>query len=128
MDQERVQDFFLDYSKALSSGDEASVARFWMVPALVVGEGRTIPVAAPSEVEAFFQQSIGHYRASGIQAATLGDSEVRVLSDSTAAAYIHWDHEDAAGNRVGGEDAFYVVARDAEGGEFRIVFYTPITG
>jgi ketosteroid isomerase-like protein len=58
---------FLDrYADALARGDLPGIAACYAVPALVVGDGATIPVSEPAQVQAAFAGAADVYRAQGL--------------------------------------------------------------
>ena len=126
MNEQQVRDFLDDYAKVLTDADARAMAKRWHVPALVVGDGRTIVVASREETELFFTRSFGQYHESGVRAAVLAESQVTLLSDSVAAVSVHWMHEDGHGATVGAEDAYYVLAQEPGSADIQVVFYTPI--
>lgn len=126
MEEQRVLDFLDDYAGVLSRGDAHAMASRWNVPSLVVGGGQALAVSAASETEQFFGRSFAQYHESGVLAAVPTEQQVTVLSPTVAAVTVRWLHEDGEGNRVGVEDAFYVVAEEPGSGELKVVFYTPI--
>jgi len=126
MNETQVRDFLDNYAAVLSRADAGAMAALWNVPSLVIGGGQVIAVGSPSETEQFFTQSFAQYHASGVQTAIPAEPSVALLSDSVASVAVHWIHENAAGEQVGAEDAFYIIARDPGSSDIRVVFYTPI--
>jgi ketosteroid isomerase-like protein len=58
---------FLDrYAGALAAGDLPGIAACYALPALVIGDSATIPVAEPAQVEAAFAGTAEAYRAQGL--------------------------------------------------------------
>jgi ketosteroid isomerase-like protein len=89
---------FLDrYAAALTAGDLAGIAACYTLPALVVGDGATIPVSEPGQVEAAFAGAADAYRAQGLVGLR---SELRTLDQLTGALTlvdVGWTYLDQAG-------------------------------
>jgi ketosteroid isomerase-like protein len=90
---------FLDrYADALTSGDLPGIAACYALPALVVGDGATIPVSEPAQVEAAFGGAAAAYRAQGLVRLR---PEVRAVDRLTGALTLvdaHWAYLDDAGD------------------------------
>src|SRR4029453_12384263 len=89
---------FLDrYADALAAGDLPGVAACYAVPALVVGDAATIPVAEAAQVEAAFAGAADAYRAQGLVGIR---PELRAVDPLTAAltlADVAWAYMGEAG-------------------------------
>jgi ketosteroid isomerase-like protein len=91
---------FLDrYADALVSGDLPGIAACYALPALVVGDAATIPVADPAQVEAAFGGAADAYRAEGLVGLR---PEVRAIDPLTGALTLvdlRWAYLDEAGRQ-----------------------------
>jgi ketosteroid isomerase-like protein len=91
---------FLDrYADALVNGDLPGIAACYALPALVVGDAATIPVADPAQVEAAFGGAADAYRAEGLVGLR---PEVRAIDPLTGALTLvdlRWAYLDEAGRR-----------------------------
>jgi hypothetical protein len=100
MDTTSAQDVsaFLDrYADALVSGDLPGIAECYALPALVVGDAATIPVADPAQVEAAFGGAADAYRAQGLVGLR---PEVRAIDPLTGALVdVGWAYLDTAGRQ-----------------------------
>jgi ketosteroid isomerase-like protein len=67
--EEHLQAFFVRYGDALAAGDLPTVAECYTLPALVVSDAGSIPVATREEVEAAFRGAAEAYRAQGLVSA-----------------------------------------------------------
>ena len=90
---------FLDgYANALVRGDLPGIAACYALPALVVGDGNTIPISDPAQVEAAFGGAADAYRAQGLVDAR---PELRAVDPLTAALTlidVRWAYLDEAGH------------------------------
>ena len=107
---------FLDrYAGALTAGDLAGIAACYVLPALVVGDGATIPVAAAGQVEAAFAGAAEAYRAKGLVGIR---HELRGLDPLTPAltlAEVRWSYLDEAGEARQHTSYRYLLRRSGPG-------------
>src|SRR5215212_5750207 len=66
---EMLRGFFVRYGEALAAGDLRAIAECYAVPALVLSDAGSIPVAAREEIEAAFRGATEAYRDQGLVAA-----------------------------------------------------------
>lgn len=87
---EQAVQFFDRYRTALLARDEAAVAQFYGVPALIVFPGQVIPVSDSAQTEAFFASSWPQYE--GVETV---DSEVAVLAEAPGSIWadVTWSHD-----------------------------------
>jgi ketosteroid isomerase-like protein len=89
---------FLDrYAGALAAGDLPGIAACYALPALVVGDGATIPVSEPAQVEAAFAGAAEAYRAQGLVAARPELRAVDPLTATLTLVDVRWAYVDEAG-------------------------------
>src|SRR6266511_3747244 len=111
---------FLDrYADALASGDLPGIAACYALPALVVGDAATIPVAEPAQVEAAFGGAADAYRAQGLVGLR---PEVRAVDPLTGALTlmdVRWAYLDEAG-RERRHNSYRYLLRRADTGRLGI--------
>jgi hypothetical protein len=111
---------FLDrYGGALAAGDLPGIAGCYALPALVVGDAATIPVAEAGQVEAAFAGAAEAYRAQGLVGIR---PEVLAIDPLTAAltmVEVRWAYLDEAGN-AGQHTSYRYLLRRADSGRLGI--------
>jgi hypothetical protein len=89
---------FLDrYADALAGGDLPGIAACYALPALVVGDAATIPVAEAGQVEAAFAGAAGAYRARGLVGVRPEVQAVEPLTAALTMVDVRWAYLDEAG-------------------------------
>jgi ketosteroid isomerase-like protein len=107
---------FLDrYAGALTAGDLAGIAACYVLPALVVGDGATIPVAEASQVEAAFAGAAEAYRAKGLVGIRHELRGLDPLTPSLTLAEVHWSYLDQAGEARQHTSYRYLLRRSGPG-------------
>jgi ketosteroid isomerase-like protein len=92
-----VPAFLERYAEALAGGDLPGIAACYALPALVVGDAGSIPVAEPAQVEAAFAGAADAYRSQGLVGVR---PEVRAVDPLTATLTlvdVRWAYLDEAG-------------------------------
>ena len=94
---ENLRRFLARYGEALSAGDLETISGCYAVPALVLSDDGSVPIAAREEIEAAFDGAAERYRAQGLVAVwpTLVASEA--LGDKLVSVDVRWDYLDEAG-------------------------------
>jgi ketosteroid isomerase-like protein len=111
---------FLDrYAEALAGGDLPGIAACYALPALVVGDGATIPVSEPAQVEAAFAGAAEAYRAKGLVGIRHELRGLDPLTPSLTLAEVHWSYLDQAGEARQHTSYRYLLRR-ADGGQLGI--------
>src|SRR5919109_3829592 len=111
---------FLDrYAEALAGGDLPGIAACYALPALVVGDGATIPVAEPGQVEAAFAGAADAYRAQGIVGLRPKLRAVDPLTGVLTLVDVGWAYLDEAG-RERRHTSYRYLLRRADGGPLGI--------
>jgi arylformamidase len=100
---------------ALSTGDAASVASFWDVPAIVLADEGARAVASRAEVEAFFEASIDWYRKRGTPSAHPILDRVDPVSDRVAAVDVRWIGYGEDGEERSVESSHYLMRTGDDG-------------
>jgi hypothetical protein len=87
---EHLRRFLVRYGEALSAGDLKAISGCYAVPALVLSDEGSIPIAARQEIEAAFDGAAERYRAQGLVALqpTLVASEA--LSERLLSVDMRW--------------------------------------
>ena len=89
---------FLDrYAEALAAGDLPGIAACYAVPALVVGDANTVPVAEAAQVEAAFAGAADAYRAQGLVGIRPELRAVDPLTATLTLVDVGWSYLDEAG-------------------------------
>jgi hypothetical protein len=89
---------FLDrYAEALAAGDLPGIAACYALPALVVGDAATIPVAEAGQVEAAFAGAADAYRAQGLVGVRPELRAVDPLTTTLTLVDVGWAYLDEAG-------------------------------
>jgi ketosteroid isomerase-like protein len=111
---------FLDrYAQALAGGDLPGIAACYALPALVVGDGATIPVSEPAQVEAAFAGAANAYRAQGIVGLRPKLRAVEPLTGALLLVEVGWAYLDQAGHKRQHTSYRYLLRR-ADGGQLGI--------
>jgi hypothetical protein len=111
---------FLDrYADALTSGDLPGIAACYALPALVVGDGATIPVAEPAQVEAAFGGAADAYRAQGLVGLRPQVRAVDPLTGALTLVDVHWAYLDEGGHERQ-RTAYRYLLRRADTGQLGI--------
>jgi ketosteroid isomerase-like protein len=111
---------FLDrYADALAGGDLPGIAACYALPALVVGDGATIPVSEPAQVEAAFGGAADAYRAQGLVGLRPQVRAIEPLTGSLTLVDVRWAYLDEAGTARQHTSYRYLLRR-AEGGQLGI--------
>jgi ketosteroid isomerase-like protein len=107
---------FLDrYAEALVAGDLPGVAACYALPALVVGDAATVPVAEAAQVEAAFAGAADAYRAQGLVAARPELRAVDPLTPSLTLVDVRWAYLDEAGSAHRHSSYRYLLRRSDTG-------------
>jgi ketosteroid isomerase-like protein len=111
---ERLRRFFARYGEALAAGDLKAVSGCYAVPALVLSDAGSVPVAAREEIEAAFDGAAERYRAQGLVdlRPTLVASEV--LGERLVSADVRWDYLDEQGRSAQQNGYRYVLRLEHE--------------
>src|SRR5829696_9227896 len=89
---------FLDrYANALVNGDLPGIAACYALPALVVGDGATIPISDPAQAEAAFAGAADAYRAQGLVGIRPELRAVDPLTANLTLVDVGWAYLDEAG-------------------------------
>jgi ketosteroid isomerase-like protein len=117
--QQDVSAFLDRYANALASSDLPGVAACYVLPALVVGDAATIPVAAPAQVEAAFAGAADAYRAQGVVGLRPEVQAVDPLTGTLTLVDVGWAYLDEAG-RERQHTSYRYLLRRADTGQLGI--------
>ena len=117
--EDAVRRFLERYGGALSAGEVPTVVACWDVPALVMADEGSRPVATLAEVEEFFSAAVGWYRSQGLVATEPQVKRVEMLGQRLVFVDVIWSALDAAGNVKSSERSCYVL-RLSDDGSLRI--------
>jgi hypothetical protein len=107
---------FLDgYANALVSGDLPGIAACYALPALVVGDGATVPISDPAQVEAAFGGAADAYRAQGLVDARPEPRAVDPLTAALILVEVRWAYLDEAGHERRHSSYRYLLRRSDTG-------------
>jgi hypothetical protein len=107
---------FLDrYAGALAAGDLPGIAACYALPALVVGDGATIPVSEPAQVEAAFAGAAEAYRAQGLVGLRPRLGAVEPLTGALTLVEVGWAYLDEAGRERRHTSYRYLLRRSDRG-------------
>jgi hypothetical protein len=113
---EHLRRFLVRYGEALSAGDLKAISGCYAVPAFVLSDAASRPVATRAEIEADFDGAAERHRAQGLVAArpTLVASEA--LTEKLLSADVRWDYLDEE-RRSAQQDSYrYVLRLDEDAG------------
>ncbi|GIH06613.1 hypothetical protein Rhe02_46800 [Rhizocola hellebori] len=109
MSEKQITDFFVRYGAALGSGDLSAIASCYATPALVVSDGRSLPVQDSADVEAAFSGSADTYEARGLVDAKPNIGGMEKITDVLTLVTVGWDYLDTQGGVQPGESYRYLV-------------------
>ena len=112
---EHLRRFLVRYGEALAAGDLKAISGCYAVPALVLSDAGSVPIAARQEIEAAFDGAAERYRAQGLVALrpTLVASEA--LSERLVSVDVRWDYLDEQGRSAQHNGYRYVLRLQDEG-------------
>jgi len=124
---EMLRGFFVRYGEALAAGDLRAIAECYAVPALVLSDAGSIPVAAREEIEAAFRGATEAYRDQGLVAAcpTIIGSEA--TTGRLVSADVRWDYLDEQGRSSQQDGYRYILRLDEVGPRIQVVIATPVS-
>jgi hypothetical protein len=94
---EHLRRFLVRYGEALAVGDLKAISGCYAVPALVLSDAGSVPIAAREEIEAAFDGAAERYSAQGLVGLrpTLLASEA--LSERLLSVDVRWEYLDEQG-------------------------------
>jgi hypothetical protein len=95
--RQEVASFLDRYADALAAGNLPGISACYALPALVVGDGATIPVSEPAQVEATFAGAADAYRAKGLVGLRPELQALDPVTPTLTMADVRWAYLDEAG-------------------------------
>ena len=123
---EHLRRFLVRYGEALAMGDLKAISGCYAVPALVLSDEGSVPIAALEEIEAAFDGAAERYRAQGLVGLrpTLVASEV--LSERLLWVDVRWEYLDEQGRSAQQNGYRYVLRlQDEASPKIQVVVGTP---
>jgi hypothetical protein len=99
-DRASLENFFVRYGEAVSAGDLKIISACYAVPAIVLSDTGSIPIATREEVEAAFDGAAQAYRAQGMVAARPTVLAAEALTEKLLSVDVRWDYLDEEGRRA----------------------------
>lgn len=115
-DTELLRDFFDCYGEALATGDLPGISACYEIPALVMSDAGSIPVAAREEIEAAFDGAAEGYRARGLVAPRPTVLRWEEVTDRLLSVDVGWDYLDEEGNSAEQNGYRYTIRLGEESG------------
>ncbi len=110
-----VQQFFRDFSQAMTEGDVETIKKCWPIPSYVVGNALQMAVKSPDEVERFFSGLKQQYSRRGIMEAIPDIESIQWLTEKIALVGVRWPYFDNTGTEIGEESSCYTLKLMPEG-------------
>ena len=111
---EHVWRFLVRYGEALAAGDLKTISGCYAIPALVLSDEGSVPIAARQEIEAAFDGAAERYRAQGLVdiRPILVTSEA--LSERLLSVDVRWEYLDEQGRSAQQNGYRYVLRVEDE--------------
>ena len=110
-----VRELLERYAEALAGGDLPGIAACYVLPALVVGDAGSIPVAEPGQVEAAFAGAADAYRVQGLVGIPPELGAVDPLTPNLTLVDVGWAYLDEAGEARRHSSYRYLLRRTGPG-------------
>jgi ketosteroid isomerase-like protein len=111
----RLEDFFVRYGEAVSSGDLKAISGCYAVPSIVLSDSDSIPISSREEIEAAFDGAAERYRAEGMVVARPTVVAVENLTEKLVFADVQWDYLDEEGRSAEQNSYRYVLRLEDAG-------------
>ena len=123
---ERLKSFFASYGEALTAGELKNISGCYAVPALVLSDAGSVPIAARQEIEAAFDGAAERYRAQGLVGIRPTLLAWEALSERLLCVDVRWEYLDEQG-RSAQQNAYRYVLRleDEASPKIQVVIGTP---
>jgi hypothetical protein len=92
--EERLRRFLVRYGEALAMGDLKAISGCYAVPALVLSEEGSVPIAVREEIEAAFDGAAERYRAQGLVGLRPILLSLEALSERLLWVDVRWEYLD----------------------------------
>jgi hypothetical protein len=111
---EHVRRFLVRYGEALAAGDLKTISGCYAVPALVLSDAGSVPIAARQEIEAAFDGAAERYRAQGLVGIRPTLLAWETLSEWLLCVDVRWDYLDEQGRSAQQNGYRYVLRLENE--------------
>jgi hypothetical protein len=106
--------FLARYGEALAAGDLEAISGCYAVPALVLSDTGSVPIAAREEIEAAFDGAAERYRAQGLVALRPTLLAWEALSERLISVDVRWDYLDEQDRSAQQNSYRYVLRLEGE--------------
>jgi hypothetical protein len=111
---EHLRRFLVRYGEALAAGDLRTISGCYVVPALVLSDAGSVPIAARQEIEAAFDGAAERYRAQGLVGIRPTLLAWEALTERLLCADVRWDYLDEQGRSAQQSGYRYVLRLENE--------------
>jgi len=94
---EHLRRFLVRYGEALAAGDLKAISGCYAVPALVLSDAGSVPIAAREEIEAAFDGAAERYREQGLVGLRPTLVAWESLSERLLSVDVRWEYLDEQG-------------------------------
>jgi hypothetical protein len=123
---EHLRRFLVRYGEALAAGDLKTISGCYAVPALVLSDAGSVPIAARQEIEAAFDGAAERYRAQGLVGIRPTLLAWEALSERLLCVDVRWEYLDEQGRSAQQDDYRYVLRLENEATlKIQVVIATP---
>ena len=123
---EHVRRFLVRYGEALAAGDLKAISGCYALPALVLSDAGSVPIAARQEIEAAFDGAAERYRAQGLVGIRPTLLAWEALSERLLCVDVRWDYLDEQGRSAQQNGYRYVLRLENEATlKIQVVIATP---
>ena len=111
---ENLRRFLVRYGEALAAGDLKAISGCYAVPALVLSDTGSVPIAAREEIEAAFDGAAERYRAQGLVGIRPTLLAWEALSERLLCVDVRWEYLDEQGRSAQQNGYRYVLRLENE--------------
>jgi ketosteroid isomerase-like protein len=111
---EHLRRFLVRYGEALAAGDLRTISGCYAVPALVLSDAGSVPIAARQEIEAAFDGAAERYREQGLVGIRPTLLAWEALTEGLLCADVRWDYLDEQGRSAQQSGYRYVLRLENE--------------
>ena len=106
---ENLRRFLVRYGEALAAGDLKAISGCYALPALVLSDEGSVPIAAREEIEAAFDGAAERYRAQGLVGIRPTLLAWEALSERLLCVDVRWEYLDEQGSSAQQSSYRYVL-------------------
>ena len=111
---EHLRRFLVRYGEALAAGDLKTISGCYAVPALVLSDAGSVPIAARQEIEAAFDGAAERYRVQGLVGIRPTLLAWEALSERLVSVDVRWEYLDEQGRSAQQNGYRYVLRLEGE--------------